>query len=555
MEKRQVYNPYLPLHEYIPDVEPHVFGDRVYVFGSHDKEGGYTFCMLDYVCYSAPVDDLTNWRYEGVIYRKEQDPEYPKMQYMYAPDVVQGNDGRFYLYYCMGGDYGYGGYIGHIHVAVCDTPAGKYEYLGYVRNPDHSPMKRYICFDPALLNDNGVIRLYYGTRYGYEEEADFLTDGKRLQEEAEMFGRSKEEILSYPDSIMGPVMAVLSEDMLTVKEMPRHIIPYKVKGTDFEAHPFFEGASMRKVGEKYYFIYSSWQNHELCYAVSDAPDSGFCYGGTIVSNGDVGYLGREEKDKLNMTGTTHGSIVCIQGKWYVFYHRLTHKSDYSRQACAEKIEILADGTIPQVEVSSCGLNGGPLCAAGNYPAVIACNITNGHMPHGSNSIYATSFPNVTNLGEERFVAEISEGTMLGYKYFSFSEDVNLSLEYRFENETNRVIYTGPLRLDERCVAEGVPEAVPENGRQMEECEALQKAVSENVRLSERPAKPQAEKPYFEIRIKEQGPEVARIDLEIIDQWNESKTNLPKLRGVHPIYLVYHGTGSVQLKTISFLTGR
>ena len=58
---RQVYNPFLPLNEYIPDGEPHVWGDRVYHYGSHDKEGGYTFCMQDYVVYSAPVKDLTSY--------------------------------------------------------------------------------------------------------------------------------------------------------------------------------------------------------------------------------------------------------------------------------------------------------------------------------------------------------------------------------------------------------------------------------------------------------------------------------------------------------------
>ena len=36
--------------------------------------GGAHFCLNDYVCYSADVADLTDWRYEGVIYRKEQDP-------------------------------------------------------------------------------------------------------------------------------------------------------------------------------------------------------------------------------------------------------------------------------------------------------------------------------------------------------------------------------------------------------------------------------------------------------------------------------------------------
>ena len=169
----QVYNPFLPLEEYIPDGEPHVFGDRVYLFGSHDKEGGETFCMLDYTVYSAPVSDLAHWRREGVIYHAGQDPDYECRHYMYAPDVVQGNDGRFYLYYCMSGDYGQGGYWGPIQVAVCDSPAGSYEYLGYVRNPDGTPYNEHICFDPAVLNDNGRIYLYSGTQYDFEERKDF----------------------------------------------------------------------------------------------------------------------------------------------------------------------------------------------------------------------------------------------------------------------------------------------------------------------------------------------------------------------------------------------
>ena len=58
---KQVYNPYLPLDEYIPDGEPHVFGDRIYIFGSHDREGGSTYCELDYTVYSAPVSDPVSY--------------------------------------------------------------------------------------------------------------------------------------------------------------------------------------------------------------------------------------------------------------------------------------------------------------------------------------------------------------------------------------------------------------------------------------------------------------------------------------------------------------
>ena len=72
-ESMQAFNPYLPSWEYIPDAEPYVFGDRIYIYGSHDRFNAPIFCMNDYVCWSAPVDDLSNWSYSGVIFRKNQD--------------------------------------------------------------------------------------------------------------------------------------------------------------------------------------------------------------------------------------------------------------------------------------------------------------------------------------------------------------------------------------------------------------------------------------------------------------------------------------------------
>ena len=539
--KKQAFNPFLPLNEYIPDGEPHVFGDRVYHYGSHDREGGWTFCMDDYVVYSAPVDDLADWCCEGVSYRAEQDPDYSEYKYMYAPDVVCGNDRRYYLYYCMAGEYGYGGYSRPISVAVSDKPAGPFEYLGHVKYPDGSVMMKYVCFDPAVMNDNGTIRLYYGTQYDYEEREDFDTNPEYLDIEAGMFGKTREQILEYRkhpescpsgdpndnDSINGAVMTVLEDDMLTVKEAPHHIIPYKVKGTSFEAHPFFEGSSMRKVGDTYYFIYSSWQNHELCYATSKYPDRDFVFRGTVVSNGDVGYNGRTVKEKTNMTGTTHGSIIEINGQWYVFYHRLTHKSDYSRQACAEKISIDKDGSVKQVEVTSCGLNSGPLEAKSGcrYPAVIACNLTNGHMPHGSNSVYQTEFPNVTNIGEDRFIAEIEDGTLIGYKYFNFENVNTVSVTARIEAAENKVVYNGPIRIDERCVSDDKDEV--------------------------RTEKHADTAPVLEIYLEENGEKVGEISIGNSAEWTEYRSDVKIPDGVHALYFVYHGSEKIQLKEIAF----
>ena len=72
--KKVVTNPYLPNFEYVPDGEPHVFNGRVYVYGSHDRFGGKGFCLNDYITWSAPIDDLSDWRYEGVIWKKTDDP-------------------------------------------------------------------------------------------------------------------------------------------------------------------------------------------------------------------------------------------------------------------------------------------------------------------------------------------------------------------------------------------------------------------------------------------------------------------------------------------------
>ncbi len=92
--KSQALNPYLPSYEYVPDGEPHVFGDRVYIYGSHDRFDGKKFCPNDYICYSADVHDLSQWKYEGVIYQKTQDPRNSDGSYeLYAPDVVKGLGG------------------------------------------------------------------------------------------------------------------------------------------------------------------------------------------------------------------------------------------------------------------------------------------------------------------------------------------------------------------------------------------------------------------------------------------------------------------------------
>lgn len=406
--KKQAVNPYLPSFEYVPDGEPHIFDGRVYVYGSHDKFNGWNFCLNDYVCWSAPVEDLADWRYEGVIYRRIQDPdgkEKAVFNGMAAPDACKGPDGRYYLYYFIGGN-------GMIAVAVCDTPAGKYQYLGHVRYEDGTPIGKKgepLQFDPGIfIDDDGRIYLYSG------------------------FGLSNNPILlrGHKPSLHGPMCYELCEDMLTVKKGPSYIGVKGEKesvGTPYEGHAFLEASSLRKFNGTYYFIYSSLQSHELCYAVSSRPNGGFTYGGTLVSNGDIGLFGRKKEDAVNYTGNTHGSLIEINGKYYVFYHRQTNRKQFSRQACAEEIRF-EDGKFYQAEITSCGLNGGPLSGEGIYEARIACHLTS---KEGARWYWALKGPKgihpyFTQSGRDRenhpdqYIANMCDGATAGFKYFDLS---------------------------------------------------------------------------------------------------------------------------------------
>ncbi|PXW88459.1 glycosyl hydrolase family 43 [Streptohalobacillus salinus] len=407
--KRQAKNPYLPSYEYVPDGEPYVFGDRLYVYGSHDKFNGKLFCLNDYVCWSAPVDDLSNWRCEGVIYKKNQDPMNRLGFYqMYAPDMVEGSDGRYYLYYTLA-------FQSVIAIAVSDTPAGHYQFYGYLSDASGKLFwnnhKDPLLFDPGVLvDDDGRVYLYSG--FAPKNDVPFFLTGWKKR------------------STKGGYVIELESDMKTVKTEPVCIFPKvgEAEGTGFEGHEFFEASSIRKIADTYYFIYSSINGHELCYATSQRPTGGFTYRGTIISNGDLFINGcSKDRQAYNYIGNNHGSIVCVKNQWYVFYHRQTNRHHYSRQGLAEPIDIQADGTIPQVGMSSSGLTNGPLVGKGEYQAAIACHLM---AKHGAGR-YGTYFgaltfrthPYFTQTGKDRenhptqYIANMRDGAVAGFKSF------------------------------------------------------------------------------------------------------------------------------------------
>ena len=131
---------------------------------------------------------MGDWRYEGVIYRKTQDPLNPDgYMCLYAPDVTVGPDGRYYLYYVLDK-------VPVVSVAVCDTPAGEYEFYGYVHYADGTRLGEKEGdepqFDPGVMTEGENTYLYTG----------FCAIGDK--------------------SRSGPMGTILGPDMLTIKEGP-----------------------------------------------------------------------------------------------------------------------------------------------------------------------------------------------------------------------------------------------------------------------------------------------------------------------------------------------
>jgi len=404
---KQITNPYLPSWEYVPDGEPYVFGDRVYVYGSHDQFNSDTYCVGDYVCWSAPVTDLGTWRYEGVIYKKDQDPENKELEgNLYAPDVAVGPDGRYYLYYVLSARR-------VVSVAVCDEPAGKYEFYGYVHYENGVRLGEAETdeaqFDPGVLREGDRTYLYTGF---------CMTDNPKRH---------------------GAMCTVLGPDMVTVVEAPVFVVPSvpHSRGTSFEGHAFFEAPSIRKKDDLYYFIYSSEQKHELCYGTSKTPTGGFEYRGVLVSGGDLNIDTYKPADMpMYYTANNHGSMVEIEGEWYIFYHRHTNGTNYSRQGCFEKLTIREDGFIPQAEMTSCG-GVRPLKGEGYYPSYIACALFN-DIPEVFvpwSGWMDDRFPKITQEGrdgdeEYGYIKNMRPSATAGFKYFDCKGIKKISVRLR-----------------------------------------------------------------------------------------------------------------------------
>jgi len=419
-----VGNPYLPLWEHIPDGEPYVFEDpdnpgkqRVYIYGSHDSRIT-DYCGRELVVWSASVDSLNNWRYDGEILRVDKNAkgeilnEDSLADVLFAPDVtlVTDKDGKKTYYLYPNDQTGYRNGL----IAKSDRPDGPFEVCNWKKdNPNQ--VDGVLAFDPAVfVDDDGRVYGYWGFEQSFGAELDPATM-----------------------ATVKPGTKIV-ENMVSSKNQPG-------------IFRFFEASSIRKIKDKYVFIYSRWTkegefglpetNYTLAYAYSDKPLGPWTYGGTIIDG-----RGREINEKGdtiasgNVSGNTHGSICEINGQWYVFYHRQSGLNEFARQAMVAPITVsVEEGPGGKVEISEGEYNSEGFAVNGLDPlephsAGIACWYTGPKVGEHQwpNNIFYGSYVEASYGTDDKFAAPYdlrnntnrvvnnTDGSIVGYKYFNFS---------------------------------------------------------------------------------------------------------------------------------------
>ena len=345
----QAQNPYLPLWEHLPDGEPRVFEDpdnpgkyRAYIIGSHDVT--FTaYCGPDIRMWSAPVEDLSQWRDEGPIFSWYVDGQWDTM---FAPDLVEVKDkatGKktYYLYPHSRG------WQRVPMVCKSDRPNGPFTPINLTEDGRKCLPGSLIDFDPSVFIENITNKkdpdyakgfrayVFYGFQHSTACELDQNT----------MY--SKREGTELIDPF---IPASSADGRLLDKEGSEYKALYQGQNPlDFN---FFEASSIRQVGNKYVMVFSGYSGKEyglgntnsaLRYAFGDSPLGPWRSGGVLVDS--RGVVLDEDGSHLittNAAHNTHGSLQEINGQWYVFYHRPPRGFGFARQAMVAPVKITWD---------------------------------------------------------------------------------------------------------------------------------------------------------------------------------------------------------------------
>lgn len=297
----QAHNP-LVTHMYTADPNAIVYGDRIYVYASHDADGQEDYLMVDYHVFSS--DDMVNWRDHGVIIDKA---DVPWLTYFYAPGACE-RDGKYYIYMPDTGNA--------VGVAVSDDPGGPFvdPLEGPLVDSNTPGADVQWRFDPAcFIDDDGQAYLYFGGGANKGDNARVVR---------------------------------LNEDMVSLMDSSAS----SIRGTNNELVPnFFEALHMHKHDGVYYLQYSADGDvgTTIQYGSGTNPMGPFEFHGDLLGNAAI-----------NQNHNNHASLVDYKGKSYMFYHnrKLRQDSgigtDVTRSMAVQEITYADGNTLNTIPMTS-----------------------------------------------------------------------------------------------------------------------------------------------------------------------------------------------------------
>jgi len=310
---------------YTADPSAHVFGGRVYVYGSHDIDGptpeddlGSHFEMRDYRVIS--MDRIGG---EVTLHPVALDVDQVAWaeRQMWAPDAAYKN-GRYYLYFPAKDAEG----VFRIGVAVGDRPEGPF-------TAQPRPITGSYSIDPAVFtDDDGASYMYFGGIWGGQLQ--------RWQSGQYDPNGSITDLENDTAPAIKPRVARIRDDMLEFAETPREVTILDENGNTIlggdHNRRFFEAAWVHKFNGQYYFSYSTGDTHYINYATGTSPYGPFTYRGQVL---------------LPVQGwTNHHSITEVDGQWYLFYHDTQLANDTRlRNIKATPLTHNPDGTIRTID--------------------------------------------------------------------------------------------------------------------------------------------------------------------------------------------------------------
>ena len=306
---------YLFPADYMADPAAHVFQGRLFIYPSHDRDGGMAFDddgghfqMRDYHVLSLTDVEHGDVTDHGVILDIDHVPWAEKQ--LWDNDVVE-KDGRYYLVFSA---KDYEGAF-HLGVAVADKPQGPF-------TPQTSPIHNSFSIDPCMFkDDDGSIYCYFGGLWGGQLERHYF----------------KPQFFADPNEPALPsLVAKMTDDVMQFAQEPQPVIILDAAGkplTAADPHRFFEASWMHKYQGRYYFSYSTGDGHQLCYATADNPYGPFTFQDVILDP-VVGW-------------TTHHCITEYNGEWYLFFHDCKPSGGIThlRSLKVQRIRYREDGTI------------------------------------------------------------------------------------------------------------------------------------------------------------------------------------------------------------------